>query len=97
MGTAAIKGVSQGYDFVGRIKAVERAPGRAPIDPKILMTLWLYATVEGKVNGRRVWVRVTEREPNVSQVLVQTRNSAGGSDLDLAHELEKQIALKLVR
>src|SRR5512135_150307 len=24
-----------------RIKAVERGPGRAPIDPKILMALWL--------------------------------------------------------
>jgi hypothetical protein len=54
-------------------------------------------TVEGKVNDRRVWVRVSEREPNVTQVLVQTRNSAGGSDLGLAHELEKQIALKLAR
>src|SRR3954453_15951537 len=30
-----------------RIKAVERAPGRAPIDPKILMALWLYPTIEG--------------------------------------------------
>lgn len=54
-------------------------------------------TVEGRVSERRVWVRVSEREPNVTQVLVQTRNSAGGSDLGLAHELEKQIALKLVK
>jgi hypothetical protein len=54
-------------------------------------------TVEGKVNDRRVWVRVSEREPKVTQVLVQTRNSAGGSDLGLAHELEKQIALKLAQ
>ena len=30
-----------------RIKSVERGPGRAPIDPKIPMALWLYATVEG--------------------------------------------------
>src|SRR5208337_3121088 len=28
-----------------RIKAVERAPGRAPIDPKILVALWLYVAV----------------------------------------------------
>jgi len=54
-------------------------------------------TVEGRVSERRVWVRVSEREANVTQVLVQTRNSAGGSDLGLAHELEKQIALKLVK
>jgi hypothetical protein len=54
-------------------------------------------TVEGKVSGRRVWVRITAREPNVSQVLVEARNSAGGTDLQLAHELEKQIALQLVK
>src|SRR5262245_53619782 len=34
------------------IKAVERGPGRAPIDPKILMTLWLYATIEGIGSAR---------------------------------------------
>ncbi len=30
-----------------RFKAVERRPGRPPIDPKILMALWLDATLEG--------------------------------------------------
>jgi transposase len=37
-----------------RIKSVERAPGRTPIDPKILMTLWLYATIEGVGSARRL-------------------------------------------
>ena len=37
-----------------RIKAVERRPGRAPIDPKILMALWLYATVEGVGSARQL-------------------------------------------
>ena len=37
-----------------RIKAVERGPGRAPIDPKILMALWLYATVEGVGSARHL-------------------------------------------
>jgi transposase len=35
-----------------RIKAVERGPGRAPIDPKILMALWLYATIDGVGSAR---------------------------------------------
>ncbi len=35
-----------------RIEAIEGRPGRAPIDPKILMALWPYATVEG-VGGAR--------------------------------------------
>jgi hypothetical protein len=33
----------------------------------------------------------------VTEVIVQTRTAGGGADLDLAHELEKQIALKLVQ
>jgi len=38
----------------GRIKAVERGPGCAPIDPKILMALWLYATIEGVGSARQL-------------------------------------------
>jgi hypothetical protein len=54
-------------------------------------------TVEGKVNQRNVWVRIEAVDPKVTAVTVQTRTSGGGSDIDLAHEIEKQIALKLVQ
>jgi len=54
-------------------------------------------TVEGKVNQRSVWVRVESVDPKVTEVVVQTRTSGGGTDIDLAHDIEKQIALKLVR
>jgi len=54
-------------------------------------------TVEGKVNQRTVWVRVEAADPKITTVTVQTRTAGGGSDVDLAHEIEKQIALKLVR
>jgi hypothetical protein len=54
-------------------------------------------TVEGKVNQRSVWVRVESVDPKITGVAVQTRTSGGGSDIDLAHEIEKQIALKLVK
>src|SRR5512132_1258165 len=37
-----------------RIKAVERGPGRAPIDPKILMALRLYATIDGVGSARQL-------------------------------------------
>jgi len=52
-------------------------------------------TVEGKVNQRNVWVRVEAVDPKFTDVTVQTRTPGGGSDIDLAHELEKEIALKL--
>ena len=29
------------------IRAVEGGPGRDPVDPKILLALWIYATIEG--------------------------------------------------
>jgi hypothetical protein len=54
-------------------------------------------TVEGKVNQRSVWVRIEAVDPKITAVIVQTRTSGGGSDIDLAHEIEKQIALKLVQ
>ena len=37
-----------------RIRAMEGRPGRPPIDPKILMALWLYATIEGIGRARQL-------------------------------------------
>jgi len=52
-------------------------------------------TVVGKVNQRSVWIRVEPVDPKITSVVVQTRKPGGGSDIDLAHELEKEIALQL--
>jgi hypothetical protein len=52
-------------------------------------------TVQGKVNQRTVWVRIEPLDPKVTAVIVQTRTPGGISDLDLAHEIEKEIALEL--
>lgn len=57
----------------------------------------LVKTVEGKVNQRSVWVRVEQVEPRITDVSVQTRTPNGVSDIDLAAQIDKQIALKLVR
>ena len=54
-------------------------------------------TVQGHVNESRVWVSVTQIEPRITSVAVQTRTKGGGSDIDLAASIDKQIALKLVR
>lgn len=40
--------------FYAPIRAVEGVAGRDPIDPKILLALWLYATVEGIGSAREV-------------------------------------------
>ena len=56
-------------------------------------------SLEAKVNQDSVWVRVEELDTTkpLSHVVVQARTKGGGTDLDLAHEIEKQIALQLVR
>src|SRR5258708_28415783 len=56
-------------------------------------------SLEARINQRSVWVRVEEIEPAkpLTKVLVETRTLAGGTDLDLAHELGKQSALRMVR
>jgi transposase len=38
----------------GAIKAVEGHPGHPPADPRVLLALWLYATVEGVGSAREV-------------------------------------------
>jgi Protein of unknown function (DUF3568) len=53
--------------------------------------------LEGKVNQRDVYVSVESVDPKTTQVNVQTLGSWGNADLDLAHELEKEIALQLAR
>ena len=51
--------------------------------------------IEGKVNGRNVWVAVQAVDPKVTSVKVQVRTKSGGTDLDLTQELQKQIAINL--
>lgn len=52
-------------------------------------------TLEARIDPRIIYVSVTEVDPKVTAVKVQVRTKGGGTDLDLAHEIEKQIALKL--
>jgi len=54
-------------------------------------------TLEGRVGQRRVYIRVEQLEPNLTAIQVQARTAGGGRDIDLAHELEKQTALRLVK
>jgi len=48
---AFVEGLDLGRLYA-RIKAIEGRPGRPPIDPRILVALWLYATLEGVGSAR---------------------------------------------
>ena len=53
-------------------------------------------TLEGKVQDTDVWIRVEATSPQVTAVTVQARSTWVGSNVPVAHEVEKQIALNLV-
>ena len=87
------RSVDQVFDAA---KAVINSNGALVNESTLYNETNMVKTIEGKVNQRNVWVRVEGVEPKITSVIVQTRTAGGGSDLDLAHEIEKQIALKLV-
>ena len=51
--------------------------------------------LSAKVNSERVFVRVEAVSPAITQVQVQARTLGGLTDIDLVHELEKEIGIKL--
>lgn len=54
-------------------------------------------TLTAKVDTRTVYVKINKLDPKVTQVITQVRTKGGGSDVDLAAEIDKQIALNLQR
>lgn len=51
--------------------------------------------VEGKINGRSVYMRVEEIDPQLTAVLVQVRTKLGGTDLQIAKDVVRRIATEL--
>lgn len=64
---------------------------------KIVSEDTISKSLVGKVDTRTVWIRVTEVDPKVSMVTVQVRTKGGDADIDLAAQIEKEIALQLVQ
>ena len=55
----------------------------------------MQSTLEASVNTRTVWVKVEPVDASTTRVIVQARTKGGGSDVDLASDIDKQIALRL--
>jgi hypothetical protein len=51
-------------------------------------------TFTAKVDNRTVWVRIDQNEPMITRVTTQARDGGRG-DIQLAAEIDKQIALNL--
>jgi hypothetical protein len=88
------RSVDQVYDAA---KAVLSYQGTVSRETTLLGGTNAVRCLQGKVNQRTVWIRVEAVDPTVTAVTVQARTKAGGTDQTLTHELDKQIALKLVR
>ena len=56
----------------------------------------LKSTLEASVNERTVWVKIEPVDQSMTRVVVQARTKGGGSDVELASEIDKQLALRLV-
>jgi len=55
----------------------------------------MQSTVSARVDTRTVRVKVESLDAKTTRMTVQTRTRTGGSDLDLAGEIDKQIAIRL--
>jgi hypothetical protein len=55
----------------------------------------LRSTLEASVDTRTVWVKVEPVDQKITKVSVQVRTKAGGADIALAGEIDKEIALRL--
>jgi len=53
--------------------------------------------VQGKVNESKVWISVEAADKELTKVTVQTRRDGGGTDQVLAHQIDKEIAVKMAR
>jgi hypothetical protein len=54
-------------------------------------------SLEGRVNQTSVWIKVDQIDASkpISQITVQTRTKSRVADLDLANDIDKQVALYL--
>ena len=55
----------------------------------------MQSTVSARIDTRTVRVKTESVDPKMTRVTTQVRTKMGNSDLDLAGEIDKQIALRL--
>ncbi len=74
-----------------------QALGQVTRESTLLESTNQVRALEGKVRDTDVWIRVEAVNAEVTSVLVQARSTWVGSNVPVAHEVEKQVALELAR
>jgi hypothetical protein len=83
------------YVYPAAVRAFKEL-GQVDRESTLLGTTNQVKTIEGKVSGADVWVRVEAVNPQVTAVTVQARTTWGGSQVAIASQLSTRIALALV-
>ena len=86
--------LSQAFDAA---KRALQSLGQVSRESTLLESTNQVRTLEGKANGRDVWIRVEALEPKVTSVIVQARSTWSGSDVQTAHDVATRVALELSR
>ncbi len=47
--------------------------------------------LQGVVNNRKIWIKIDNSDPRITQVHIQARSKSGAADVDTASEIDKQI------
>jgi hypothetical protein len=75
--------------LVAATRAVFTRNGKLSVDNSVDNTF------KAKINEHDVWVKITKVDDKTTQLVIMVRGNFIG-DIDLAHDLDKQIALQLV-
>jgi hypothetical protein len=78
-------------------KKALRSLGQVTRESTLLESTNQVRAIEGKVEGTDVWIRVEAIDAQVTSAIVQARSTWVGSNVPVAHEVEKRIALELAR
>ena len=69
--------------------------GNITSEGKVFATTNAVRIVEGQVNGRSVYMRMEQLDPQVTSAIVQVRTKLGGTDLRVAADIVRRIAVEM--
>lgn len=66
-------------------REVLRREGQLTNDDSVTFVL------QGVVNNRKIWIKIDNTDPRITQINIQARSKSGAADVDMASEIDKQI------
>ncbi len=76
-------------------RRVLQSYGQLTRESNLLQATNQVRALEGKANGRDVWIRLEALQPRLTAVTVQARSTWAGSDVQTAHDVATRVALEL--